>query len=983
MRRSGFLLCIAVLLAAPVSARHGVAVCGTTRETPNETLFLHRQAVRERQARGMQALAAAAPSANRDIGSIALVEDTDGVVARQNQFSLDNNTLTFTPTAPNAVRYRYALAAGGYDAAAASGGTPLAALDDDDSRAVSLPFAFPFFGAAYTQLFVNSDGNLTFTAGDNASSERSLGRLTAGPPRLAPLFDDLDPSRTSGGVRVLSDATRVVVSWVNVPEFASAGAGVPETFQARLYPDGRIEFSYSGINPDVASAVVGIAPGNLQGDALLVDFRRDPSSEYSAAVAERFGNTLEVDIVTVAQKFYETHEDAYDYLAIYNNMDIGARAGAVAYENTVRSIGTGYGTTPVDSGQQYGSRSRLQAVLNLGDLGQYPADPNGTVPARFLTGDTPITIVGHETGHLFLAFASIRDPGNPAARPMLGAQLAHWNFAYDSEASLMEGERIVDRPGVSPEFLTTETVQGYSPLDQYLMGFRPSSQVPDTFLVTGVPASFSQRSPQSNVAFDGTRENISVDDVIHAEGRRTPDYTVAQRRFRFAFILVIPLGGQPLAADLTKIETFREQFEVFYGKASGGNGVADATLKRSMKLSLEPAAGVVAGATGAATVTLETAPSAGITVQFQAPQGNAQFPAAVAIPAGATSASFTFTGARTGVEDVLAVPGDPSYETAAARVQVADASLVKLVAVSGDRQVAASPGPLPDPIVVRLTDANNLPYPGARVVATASAGGSVAPAEEDTDARGQAAFRWTPGAATANQLQLTVASLPAVTLTMSAGSAVPGAASVVNGASFASGIAAGALETVFGVNLAGGQSAHASYPWPTELGNVRVLLNGAALPLLDVTDTQINFYVPADAPLGIGTLAVETPAGPAAIAVEVKPVQSGIFAGAVLHANTAVSAVTTAVRAGDYIEIYCTGLGPTTADANGLQLTAITPTVFIGAAPVQPVFSGLAPGFVGLYQVNVQVPAGLAPGLQPLLMSVSLTHSNQINILVE
>jgi len=60
-------------------------------------------------------------------------------------------------------------------------------------------------------------------------------------------------------------------------------------------------------------------------------------------VAERFGDTLAIDIVTVAQQFYRTHEDAYDYLAIYNNMDIPAMPGAVAYESTVRSSGTGYG----------------------------------------------------------------------------------------------------------------------------------------------------------------------------------------------------------------------------------------------------------------------------------------------------------------------------------------------------------------------------------------------------------------------------------------------------------------------------------------------------------------------------------------------------------------------------------------------------------------------------------------------------------------
>src|SRR5205085_8883578 len=111
------------------------------------------------------------------------------------------------------------------------------------------PFAFPFFGATYRQLFVNSDGNLTFNAADTASAARSLGRMTSGPPRISPLFDDLDPSRTAGGVRVLAQAARVVISWIGVPEWQATGIGPSQTFQVRLYADGRIEFSYSGVTP--------------------------------------------------------------------------------------------------------------------------------------------------------------------------------------------------------------------------------------------------------------------------------------------------------------------------------------------------------------------------------------------------------------------------------------------------------------------------------------------------------------------------------------------------------------------------------------------------------------------------------------------------------------------------------------------------------------------------------------------------------------
>src|SRR5262249_180548 len=158
-----------------------------------------------------------------------------------------------------------------------------------------------------------------------------------------------------------------------------------------LYSDGRIEFSYSGVN--AANAVVGISPGGGKAPSTLVSFRNDPSVDYTAGVAERFGDHLVVDAVTLAQKFYQTHDYAYDYLVIFNNMGIPAPgAGVIALTNIVRTNGSGYGLDKRDDGLEYGSLSRLEAVIDAGPLNQYPKDPNGIVPARYLAGDTPLTI---------------------------------------------------------------------------------------------------------------------------------------------------------------------------------------------------------------------------------------------------------------------------------------------------------------------------------------------------------------------------------------------------------------------------------------------------------------------------------------------------------------------------------------------------------------------------------------------------------------
>src|ERR1051326_2004464 len=253
MRRFGL---IGFLFISLLFARHDGPGCGTSRDTTPERLFLHRQAQRAHTGR-VNARAVSAAPADRDLGDIAIVEDSGGVVEKLNQFNLDGATVTFVPSATAAARYRFGSSTGSYDADAATRGTPIVALGDDDSRQLTLPFAFPFFGAPYSTIFVNSDGNLTFVMPESGSTLRSIGRLTGGPPRIAPLFDDLDPSRVAGGVRYLSDGTRAVFTWSAVPEYSAGPLSAGLTFQVRLYRDGRIDFAYSGVS--LSGAVVGIA----------------------------------------------------------------------------------------------------------------------------------------------------------------------------------------------------------------------------------------------------------------------------------------------------------------------------------------------------------------------------------------------------------------------------------------------------------------------------------------------------------------------------------------------------------------------------------------------------------------------------------------------------------------------------------------------------------------------------------------------------
>jgi hypothetical protein len=696
-----FLLCLLFLTQS--LARLEQSVCGTYRDRWREELHLHRNAAPKRPATA--AVVRAAPQTTLAVGDIAVLDDSGGVVARRNLFNLDQKTVQLSPVGGNSSIYTFQIANAGYDTTAASAGSPIP-LGDDDSAPFDLQFAFPFFGRSYQQLFVNSDGNLTFQVGDSSSSQRSLGNVVAGAPRIAPLYMDLDPSQTPDGVRVLSETDRFVVSWVGVPEYSGFRLGTEQTFQVRLYPDGRVEFAYNGINTD--GAVVGISPGGMQGTTSVVSFASTASSQYSSTLAERFGGTDEVDIVTAAQKFYQTHDDAYDYLVIYNNEGVGSCAGAVACETTVRNNRSGYGDTQVEVGEEFGSASRLQSVLNMGPLNEYPIDPNGIVPSRGPTGDTPLSLLGHETGHLFVAYASVQNPNNPSAYPMLDSALAHWAFTYNSEASFMQGNRIRDDgPGAAPRFTTTATVQEYSPLDQYLMGFRAPKEAPAAFLVNGSGVSAS-RLPQVGVSLDGQRQDVSVEDIIAAEGRRTPDSTVSQRRFRFAFILIVPQESTPSQANVNQLDAYRRQFEAYYGQATSSRATADTALRLSLRLSTFPAVGVFAGNTISASLSIQKPAPAPLTITLATQTGAATVDPSVTIPAGATSVNFNLTGVQAGVDQLVAQPADSRYDTAESRVQVlAGPDAAQLTVISRDSQS----------MTLRVTDINNLPYPGVPVQA--------------------------------------------------------------------------------------------------------------------------------------------------------------------------------------------------------------------------------------------------------------------------
>jgi uncharacterized protein (TIGR03437 family) len=224
---------------------------------------------------------------------------------------------------------------------------------------------------------------------------------------------------------------------------------------------------------------------------------------------------------------------------------------------------------------------------------------------------------------------------------------------------------------------------------------------------------------------------------------------------------------------------------------------------------------------------------------------------------------------------------------------------------------------------------------------------------------------------------------------------------VVNAASYAPAtnpVAPSEIILLFGKNLAQ-TSATASLPLPVTLAATQVMINGAAIPLFSVSPTLIVAQVPAriSPVFGITFATFEVvnntiPSNP--VTLYVRGTAPGVFAAnaggvgpaAALHGNGALVTDANPATTGETVELFTTGLGsvtPGVPDGAGGQapphasLVDGKPVLTIGGIQASNVpYAGLAPGYAGLYQVNVQVPSGTSSG--DLTLSISTADGNSV-----
>ena len=530
-----------------------ILIDGNPRGRALEGLWLHEAAVAQRERIGAGRQAASADTAitapgpvAEDIGDIAVLQDQGDLIAPRNQFDLGSTGLRFTRNGP--IGYGVSKIAGSFRA---NLGTQLT-LTDDDSVQVNIPFSFPFYGGTQTIAFINTDGNITFGEADKASTERDVSRLISGAPRVAPFLADLDP-KNGGKIFVNAAADRYTVTWCGVHGFDSP-RGV--TVQATLLPDGTIEFNY-GDGIALGDAVVGLSPGQT-GTFTTMDLSQTNPSSGTGALGERFALSSSLDTVAVAKRFYASHPDAYDQILFWTDQKL--THDAFSFEVTVANEVRGIGADIYELSRQYGSSGGvLRSVVVMDFVGKFPGDPN----QKFLGENNTLSVMGQEVGHRWLAYMDFRDHTGARSDALLGRDLAHWSFFFDSDASVMEGNDIEDQGG--GQFRTVDAVKRYSRLDQYAMGLVPPSAVPPFFYVESPSSSHVREdAPQIGVSFTGTRRDVLIDDVIAVLGQRSPASADAPKVLRQAFVLVVSSGNATDAGMVAKVDLFRRSWESFF-----------------------------------------------------------------------------------------------------------------------------------------------------------------------------------------------------------------------------------------------------------------------------------------------------------------------------------------------------------------------------------------------------------------------------------
>ncbi len=298
------------------------------------------------------------------------------------------------------------------------------------------------------------------------------------------------------------------------------------------------------------------------------------------------GGLYDLDLEATAKALYADHPDLFDVLVLWPDFRTTADGGALYQPVANSTAGINFdqgGKYPqdYDVAADYGSTA-LQGVVVMGSL-------DGLSDAQALD------VVAEEVAHQYAAMVSfIPATGGPGHTGLLGKAGTHWSFFPDTGGSVLGGNRWeADGAEGGRRWVTGAPGGAYGPFDLYLMGLIAADEVPPMRWMpspTIVSPSLDPRgrsweaaSPSTaGVVVEGDWEEVSLAQVVAAEGERVPEAGRSSADFRQAWAIVVPAGEPPTAARREQVDRIYAGWPAHFDGLTGGLGRAIVTLDGSV-----------------------------------------------------------------------------------------------------------------------------------------------------------------------------------------------------------------------------------------------------------------------------------------------------------------------------------------------------------------------------------------------------------------
>lgn len=334
--------------------------------------------------------------------------------------------------------------------------------------------------------------------------------------------------------------------------------GVPtDVVQVGTRSDARVN-TYDGMWLDAAK----IHAANPQREVNLeprVDYDLDHVAVLE--IDDTFVTGNAIDFAKATKRFLASHPDAFDFITFYVDTSSGLPSQG-SYHRGIYNKTTGlnyYAGSNLDARAAYGT-NKLQAMLSISFFGNY--------------------VMLQEFGHMWGAYVRNRDTQNGPRRYDLlisssGQGIFHWGRFFDNDHSPMDYDGIDWQPLGANRFRShgiPDERFHFHPLDLYLMGLTSASQVGNCAVI---------QNPSANSGtITGTLKNVTVQNVVWAEGARNPAYPSTPRRWKVAFA-VLTKDARASRSFAQQVVDQRREFTWELHKGTRFLAKVDTTLRAS------------------------------------------------------------------------------------------------------------------------------------------------------------------------------------------------------------------------------------------------------------------------------------------------------------------------------------------------------------------------------------------------------------------